>query len=308
MIRRWADAEVDLDDDEPTLQSISQLVAAALALLVISFFVVSQSSAAFDTTGGTPDAAPPDDLPLAEPEAPPTPVAPGDPDPPPPTPTVADSVDGSVDDEPLVITPSDPGSAPTPAPAPARPEARARPTPPPTALPAAPAPVGSQPGPAPIGPIPSPTPLAPRATPTPATPRPPSAVAADLTDDDGGATLFPLSGLTPTRPAVECIRVTYTGDEPLVAVELFVTTTGELASLLDLRIEVGAGGGFRNCEAFTPQRTAFEGPLPSLTSGVRVFDARSPSESAVVRITVALDDQPPRSDAQAVVDFTWGIA
>jgi hypothetical protein len=88
-----------------------------------------------------------------------------------------------------------------------------------------------------------------------------SAGTLDLTDDDNGSVAFNLTGLKPTTPAESrCIQVSYAGNGSGL-VRLYGSTTGSLASHLNLKVERGAQASpsFPSCTGFAPDSTSYIG-------------------------------------------------
>lgn len=88
-----------------------------------------------------------------------------------------------------------------------------------------------------------------------------------LTDDDAGSSLFAVQDMVPDRPERDCIVVSYEGNVLPVAVTLSSEAEGDLADLLDVRVQRGEGGAFHDCTGFTPQATVFDGTLSELAAG-----------------------------------------
>jgi hypothetical protein len=81
-----------------------------------------------------------------------------------------------------------------------------------------------------------------------------------LTDNDSGAAIFNLANLVPGDSDSGCLQVTYAGTLPAL-VRLYHTTTGSLATYLDLTITRGtiSSGSFADCTNFTADTTNYLG-------------------------------------------------
>jgi predicted ribosomally synthesized peptide with SipW-like signal peptide len=76
-----------------------------------------------------------------------------------------------------------------------------------------------------------------------------------LEDNDLDAAVLSLSNAKRGDNAVGCVRVTYSGSLP-ANVRMWATTTGGLASYLDIKVRRGSStGSFPNCPVFTDDGT-----------------------------------------------------
>lgn len=130
-----------------------------------------------------------------------------------------------------------------------------------------------------------------------------------LSDDDGGTTLFDIPNMVPGRPVTDCIAVTYEGDVVPVEVELDASAEGALAPALLITIEAGTGGGFQRCGGFEPTETVYEGSLADLAAQTRplaAFTAEETPSTASFRFTFDLDAEVPlEGRASATADLAW---
>ena len=90
-----------------------------------------------------------------------------------------------------------------------------------------------------------------------------SAAGVTLTDDDGGSTLFTVTGLTPGARVENCIQVTFAGASPNADIRMFAgaSAPGTLVPVLDIEVTIGSGeafsatelgGGEGDCSTFVP--------------------------------------------------------
>lgn len=133
-----------------------------------------------------------------------------------------------------------------------------------------------------------------------------------ITDDDTGSALFTASNMTPGTPVVECITVTYSGDQLPAPIRLHGTTTGTLETYLNTTIEIGTGGSFGNCAGFTPTSTLFNNTLANFAathtdwaSGLATFTAAANPTSRTFRFTVEVQNDPAAQGDSSTADFTF---
>lgn len=139
-----------------------------------------------------------------------------------------------------------------------------------------------------------------------------------LSDDDAGAALFDVTGLTPgsSTGSPHCITVTYSGDVP-ASVKLYsADATGDLAQYINLTIDQGTGGSFADCTGFVADAGGpiFTGTLQAFgtahndfANGVGTFEPTTNPSTKVYRFAYTLDAATP-STAQgdnATATFTW---
>ena len=115
----------------------------------------------------------------------------------------------------------------------------------------------------------------------------------ELTDDDDGRSLFVLDDLTPARPAVRCIEVTYAGTILPVELRLSAEAQGDLADYLDVTISEGAGGNYGSCLGFVKSATVYAGVLTDLTKmeWIPIGNLVNTGEVRVFRIELQLQDR-----------------
>jgi hypothetical protein len=133
-----------------------------------------------------------------------------------------------------------------------------------------------------------------------------------LSDDDANTAMFNLVNMVPATPASSCITVTYSGSVPNAPVRLYGTSSGALAQYLDVTVQVGTGGSFGNCAAFTPSSTLYTGTLAAFSSGhtnwatgIAAFTAASNPTSEVFKVTVTVEDNNAAQGLTATSGFTW---
>ena len=133
-----------------------------------------------------------------------------------------------------------------------------------------------------------------------------------LTDDDTGTAMFTVSNMTPGTPVVECITVTYSGDQLPAPVRLYGSTTGTLDTYLDTDIEIGTGGSFGDCTGFTPSSTLFNNTLANFAathtdwaSGLATFTAAANPTSRTFRFTIEVQNNPAAQGDSATAIFTF---
>ncbi|MEM9608229.1 MAG: hypothetical protein AAGA99_12460 [Actinomycetota bacterium] len=135
----------------------------------------------------------------------------------------------------------------------------------------------------------------------------------DLTDDDAGASLFGLGGMAPGRPVEQCIEVFYRGTIQPAVVRMRADVEGDLAELLDVRIERGVGGGFDDCAGFVELGPVWEGTLADLATEtsalpLEVLDVPTSPMSATFRFIVEVRDDAAAMGRTAAADIIWESA
>lgn len=133
-----------------------------------------------------------------------------------------------------------------------------------------------------------------------------------LTDDDTGSAMFSVTNMTPGSPVIECITITYSGNQLPAPVRMYGTTTGGLATYLDTIIEIGTGGTFGDCTGFTPTSTLFNTTLADFSSthtdwasGLATFTAPANPTSRTFRFTISVQDTPSAQGSSSTADFTF---
>jgi hypothetical protein len=144
-----------------------------------------------------------------------------------------------------------------------------------------------------------------------------TAGAVTIADDDSSIALFSPTGLVPSSTGSKCIKVTYTGNVT-AAVKLYVaSSSGSLASYVDLVVEEGTGAGnvgdFSGCGSFSGT-AIYTGTLANMAStktafgnGVGSFAPTAAAQFKVFKFTYTLNASTP--DAQqsqsATATFQW---
>ncbi|WP_066953450.1 hypothetical protein [Streptomyces lushanensis] len=81
--------------------------------------------------------------------------------------------------------------------------------------------------------------------------------------NDSRVPMFRIDNMRPGDKGSNCIRVKSNATFP-TALKLYSDAESwpsDFQSFIDLKIEVGSGGAFGNCDGFTPHKTAFNGTL-----------------------------------------------
>ena len=131
-----------------------------------------------------------------------------------------------------------------------------------------------------------------------------------LADDDAGAALFQLSGLTPGQTESRCITVSHDGAVPDGIRLIGGSGGGGLDAYLHLTVERGSGGRFGDCSDFTGV-PVFDGSLGDFVSSHHDYDtgvvASTPvqSGSTIFRLQVTLDDVTAAQGGTATASFAW---
>ena len=133
-----------------------------------------------------------------------------------------------------------------------------------------------------------------------------------LTDDDTGSAMYAATGMTPGNPLVECIEVTYSGTAVPANIRMYGTSSGALASYLDMTIEVGTGGTSASCTGFSSTTTIYSGTLSNFsstrtnwTSGLATFTAASNPTVRTLRFTVDVQNDDLAQNKSATASLTW---
>lgn len=144
---------------------------------------------------------------------------------------------------------------------------------------------------------------------------PPPPGAADgtvtLTDDDGGSAMFHAEDLVPGRPVTRCIAVSYTAGGDPAEVRLFADAAGDLRRHLNLVVEVGSGGGFRDCTGFRGA-VVYDGTLDRFVTAHGAAETSLPTlstsggpRSRVFRFTLEPRGVAAAQGRTATATFTW---
>jgi predicted ribosomally synthesized peptide with SipW-like signal peptide len=133
-----------------------------------------------------------------------------------------------------------------------------------------------------------------------------------LTDNDGGAAMFDVSGLRPSdAPRRSCITVTYDGsldaDTRLYAA---VSSTG-VEQYLNVTVETGTTtSGFGDCGGFTSLSTLYSGSLAAFPKGwasglAEPGNPWTTGEAHTYRFTVTVQNDPAAQGMAAATTFSW---
>ncbi len=128
-----------------------------------------------------------------------------------------------------------------------------------------------------------------------------------LNDDDEGRSLVNLANMVPSRPARECLEVTYEGTILPVEVSLQALADGPLAEHVVVDIERGTGGGYGRCDEITGAEPVYHGSLASLAAGepLAVGTWRNTGDRSSFRFTFRLEDDAAAIGQATSVDFRW---
>ena len=139
----------------------------------------------------------------------------------------------------------------------------------------------------------------------------PAAVSADISisQDSAGSAMFTAAGLRPGTVQTRCIVVSSTPSTLPVSVQLYAEASGPLTSGLQLRVDVGHGGGFDSCAGFsgTP---IFDGSLSAFAAAHADFATGLPAwqpdsfGTTSYRFTTALRPEAVQG-ASATARFVW---
>lgn len=138
-----------------------------------------------------------------------------------------------------------------------------------------------------------------------------------LSDDDSDTALFTASNLKPGATGTKCIAVTSTGSLAS-AVKLYGTsysTTKDLASNINLKVEQGTGSTTSSCAGFTGASTLYDGTMTAFgttktgfATGVGTWTPTgAASETKSYKVTYTLSTTTPDSaqGGTAALGFTW---
>ncbi|MEM9132954.1 MAG: hypothetical protein AAF962_18830 [Actinomycetota bacterium] len=130
-----------------------------------------------------------------------------------------------------------------------------------------------------------------------------------LVDDDQGRLLFDLADLGPSRPVAHCIEVTYDGTVVPVDLAMRAEANGTLTRYLDVTVEHGTGGGFRNCDGFTADGEVFIGTLAQLAASGWLPQDRilNSGDSRSYRVTFVLQPRQEALGQSASTSFVWEV-
>jgi hypothetical protein len=142
----------------------------------------------------------------------------------------------------------------------------------------------------------------------------PVSASVSLFDDDGDHPLFPgTQPLVPGRTRSACMSVGAAGAAPGDAVYVSATGVGgALADYLQLTVELGSGGSYGDCTAFTGAQV-WSGSLSDLaaaSTGSGIPTGWDPSAQPVrsFRVSATLADVPAASGLAAAAKFVWRLS
>ena len=130
--------------------------------------------------------------------------------------------------------------------------------------------------------------------------------------------LFNVAGLKPGDTGERCIVVTYNGDLA-ASVKLYASaSSGTLGQYIDFTIDMGSGGNYANCGAFSAESTAyptdsnvtlqyFGTNRTSFATGVGSWTPAGAGQTKVYRFSYVVNPAMPDGAASttAGVTFTW---
>jgi predicted ribosomally synthesized peptide with SipW-like signal peptide len=129
----------------------------------------------------------------------------------------------------------------------------------------------------------------------------------DLTDSDGGSTVFNITNVSPSAPpAPRCVVVTNSGSLA-VQVALYASVSGQLKDYLSMKVSRGAVGG--TCASPGATTVLFDSTLTTFptTSGSAIVDpatwAAGQSRPFIFEFTVANDENAQGKSVS--IGMTW---
>lgn len=153
-----------------------------------------------------------------------------------------------------------------------------------------------------------------------------SAANITLTDDDTGAKLFTVTGLTPGARVENCIEVTFAGASPNADIRMYsgAYAAGPLDSALNIEVSIGTGGGFvatelgggeGDCSGYTAGTIFFAlapladfGAITTYGGATQAWTTGVQGPVQVYRIAVEMDATADNSYADLAsgeVTFIW---
>lgn len=133
-----------------------------------------------------------------------------------------------------------------------------------------------------------------------------------LSDDDSGTAMFSSSNMTAGQSVVKCIAVTYSGTLTSgVSVKLYGTSSGALASYLNLTVEQGTGGGFGRCTGFSGSQiysgtaSGFSSTYTGFGAGLTGFSPSANPETHTYRFTITVQNDNNAQNKTATADYSW---
>jgi hypothetical protein len=131
-----------------------------------------------------------------------------------------------------------------------------------------------------------------------------------LSDDDGSRSLFNLENMAPNDPAIECIEIIYDGSLVPVVLSMATAAGGDLVPYLDVRIEQGSGGEFRDCSKFESGSVVYDGSLSGLVDGGSqdLLEFRNHGDRVSFRVRFVMADEQEAAGKATGIDFSWEVA
>ena len=133
-----------------------------------------------------------------------------------------------------------------------------------------------------------------------------------LSDDDSGTAMFSSSNMTAGQSVVKCIAVTYSGTLTSgVSVKLYGTSSGALASYLNLTVQQGTGGGFGTCTGFSGSQiysgtaSGFSSTYTGFGAGLTGFSPSANPETHTYRFTITVQNDNNAQNKTATADYSW---
>ncbi len=138
-----------------------------------------------------------------------------------------------------------------------------------------------------------------------------------LSDDDSNTAMFNATNLKPGASGTKCIAVTSTGSLAST-VKLYGTsysTTKDLSSNINLKVEEGTGATTASCAGFTGGSTVYDGTMTAFGTGKTDFASGvgtwaptgGTSQTKSYKVTYTLSQSTPDSaqGGAAALGFTW---
>ena len=133
-----------------------------------------------------------------------------------------------------------------------------------------------------------------------------------LSDDDSGSAMFASTNMSGGQSVVKCIAVTYAGTLTSgVNVKLYGTSSGALASYLNLTVEQGTGGGYGTCVGFSGSQiysgtvSGFSASYTNYAAGLTAFSPSANPETHTYRFTITVQNDNNAQNKTATADYTW---
>jgi hypothetical protein len=140
-----------------------------------------------------------------------------------------------------------------------------------------------------------------------------SAGTVHLTDNDGGAVMFNVSGMKPTDAArTSCITVTYDGSlDANVKLYASAVSNSGVEQYINVTVDTGTTtSGYGDCTGFTKISTLYSGTLASYpaTYASGLAEPGNPwttGEAHAYRVTVSVQNNAAAQGKTATVAFAW---